>query len=518
MNGEPLSPRQSLLLSGASIAAYFLALFNAGSYNAINPHAMGAFGVSPSHGPWTMGDFFAAQAFGLVLGPALSARFGYLEVFRGSIWTAAAGSLLCAAAPTFLPFLGGRILQGFGSGVAVPLAQTILLEQHPEERRPVVAAFWSMAGLAPYSLSPVAGALMEERWGWRSWFLVNAPLLLLAGEICVLLAGRPDVRPSRPWDRIGALLLGSGILSIQSALNMGDDYDWYNSPLVVGLLLGGLIAIAYFVVWELGERYPLIDLRLFLRPGFSVGILTMTVAFFFFFGLWTTLLVRVQLPSFGGFTSFLAAQIFVPLLFLSLPAAGLFSQLPPKAHHLRLFACGNLLLFSLYCWLFSYYDYFERRSWFFPILGTQVLEGLCLGTLLRPLGGLMVAGLSPRKQAYALELSASFRALASGLGIDGFVSILYRRTAFDQKRLTETFPPFGPMTDEVLDRLHQSGLGEEQGLGWLLNHRLLLHANILSLEDAFRFAAWGFLVMAAMLALVPVVRLARRWLQESGNP
>ncbi|VVM07685.1 Multidrug export protein EmrB [Methylacidimicrobium cyclopophantes] len=517
MNGEGVSSRYQFFLSVASVAGYFLALFNAGAYNAVNPHAMGAFGVSPSHGPWTMADFFASQALGLILGPALSRRFGFLRTFRWATRTIAGGSLLCAAAPSFLPFLGGRILQGIGSGLAVPLSQTLLLESHPEERRPLVASFWSMAGLAPYSVSPLIGAWMEAQWGWRSWFLVNGPLVLFVGELCALLAPPRELPGSRRWDWVGTILLSAGILSIQSALNMGDDYDWYNSPLVLGLLVGGVGTLVYFVVWELGEIQPLVDLRLFLRPGFSLGILTLSIGFFFFFGLWTTLLVRLQLPTFGGFTSLLAAEIFLPLFVLSKPAAGLLSLLPPKAHHLRLFACANLLLFSLFCWLSSSHDFFQRRSWFFPVLGTQLLEGFCLGTLLRPMGGLMVSGLSLRKQLYALELSAAFRTLACGLGIDGFGSILYQRSAFAQARLSETFPSFGPIPEEIGRQLADSGLGGEESLAWL-TRRLILHANILSLEDAYRLAAWGFLLLAGVVALVPVVRLGRQWLRGGDLP
>ncbi|WP_018289938.1 MFS transporter [Verrucomicrobium sp. 3C] len=517
MNGDEPSPRDPLLLSAAAIAAYFLALFNAGSYNAVNPHAMGTFGVSPSHGPWTMADFFAAQALGLILGPALSERFGPLRAFRWATWTTAGGSLLCASAPSFLPFLGGRILQGLGSGVGVPLGQTLILESHPAERRPVLASFWSMAGLVPYSVSPLVGAWMEAQWGWRSWFLVNGPLLLFLGELCALLGPRLPMRPRPSWDWMGSLLLSGSILSIQSALNMGDDYDWHHSPLVLGLLIGGLAALAYFAIWELGERHPLVDLRLFLRPNFTLGILSLTLAFFFFFGLWTTHLVRLQLPGFGGFTSLLAAAIFLPLLFLSLPAAGLLSQMPPRAQPPRFFACTTLLLFSLYCWLSSSYDFFQRRSWFFPMLGTQLLEGLCLGTLLRPMGGLMVSGLSPRKQLYALELSAAFRTLACGLGIVGFGSVLYQRSAFDQARLTETFPPFGTQTEEIGRQLAESGLQGQQALAWL-TRRLLLHVNILSLDDAYRFAAWGFLLLAVGVALPPLFRSGRQWLHSDHVP
>ncbi len=517
MRGDENSGTNRFLLSASAIAGYFLALFNAGAYNAVNPHAMGAFGVSPSHGPWTMADFFAAQALGLVLGPALSERFGPLRIFRWATWTVAGGSLLCAAAPSFESFLVGRLGQGFGSGLAVPLSQTILLESHPVERRPIVASFWSMAGLAPYSVSPLVGAWMEAHWGWRSWFLANGPLLLLSGEICALFASDPPLGRKRPWDWVGALLLTGAILSLQAALNMGDDYDWYRSGLVLGLLLAGLGALAYFVVWELGELHPLVDLRLFLRPGFTFGITILTVAFFFFFGLWTTLLVRLQLPGFGGFPSLLAAAIFLPLFLLSKPAAGLLSQLPPRAHHLHLFACANFLLFALFCWLSSRYDFFERRSWFFPMLGTQLLEGFCLGTLLRPAGGLMVSGLSPRKQLYALELSVALRTLACGLGIDGIGSILYQRAAFDQKRLAETLPAFGSPTEEVFRSLAEGGPKNEEALAWLAR-RLSLHANILSLDDAFRLAAWGFLLLAAVVSLAPMLRLGRRRAAEDRFP
>ena len=140
--------------------------------------------------------------------------------------------------------------------------------------------------------------------------------------------------------------------------------------------------LAYFIVWELAERSPLLDLRLFARRNFAIGSIMLSLSFMLMYGLLSVLLVRLQVVA--GYTSFLAGSVLLPLVFLAKPMASVMHRIVHR-FDARLLVCINMLLFALYCGWISRYDFFGRGGWFTQPLWAQVLEGFCLGGLFVPL-------------------------------------------------------------------------------------------------------------------------------------
>lgn len=503
--GAALNGFEFFCLNAGLLLGNLLILFNTGAFASISLHATGNLGVSPSHASWIQTYYFVSLALALPTSGWIAARLGESRVFVAAMLLLASGSAVCSLAENLPLFLLGRVFQGFFGGIALPLSQTLLLREYPAAKKSLAVSIWSMAALSPFTLGPAVGGWIADTMSWRWLFHLNLPLALFSAGVVGSL-GRETGAPSRrkPFDVTGFILLALSLACLQSVLNQGQDADWYNSPLIVGLAVAGLLALACFAAWELSELHPLIDLRLFRRRNFTVGTISLSLAFLLMYGLLSVLLVRLQ--SVAGYTSFLAGSVLLPLLIFTKPMASILHRVV-HGFDARALASLNLLAFALFCLWTSTYDFFGRYGFFAQMLGSQILEGFCLGGLFVPLTTLFLSGLNPRRQLQAVDLGSMLRVLG-GSAASPLLSVIWeQRAAFHQSRLIETLTVYDGVGREAISRLEGAGLPHSTTLA-LLARRAGQHAAVLGLDDAFRLAAWIFLALAAFVWLADPVKPA----------
>ncbi len=493
-----LTGTQFLCLNFSLLLGNVLVLFNTGAFASISLHATGELGVSPSHAAWIQTYYFLSLAMALPVSTWLAARLGQVRLFVSAMVVMALGSLVCSLTHDLIWFLLGRVLQGFFGGLTIPLSQAMLLREYPESRKPFAVALWSAAALSPFTLGPAAGGWIADHLGWHWLFYLNVPLpLFSAAVVWALLFDRKWELSRLPFDRAGFVLLAIALTCAQTVLNQGQDADWYNSPWLIWMALAGSLALAYFVVWELGERHPLLDLRLLARRNFIVGTVGLSLSFMLMYGLLSVLLVRLQ--AVAGYTSFMVGSVLLPLFLLAKPMAVFFHRIV-RRFDARLLASLNMLAFATYCLWTSRYDFFERGSLFSRPLWSQVLEGFCLGGLFVPMTTLFLSRLNPRRQTLAVEFGGMLRVLGGGLGSPLLGVLWDRRAAFHQSRLIETFSTYEASGREVIASLHVSGF-QGQTATAKLTAIANQHAAILGLDDVFRLSGWFYLGLAAFVWL-----------------
>lgn len=501
LNNDHTGPRalnlvEFLALHVGLLLGNVLVLFNTGAFASVVLHATGDLGVSPSHASWMQTYYFVCLALALPVSTWAASALGEVRLYVWAMGLMALASLLCATTDDLILFLLGRALQGFFGGLTIPLSQTLLMREYPDASKPFAVSLWSIAALSPFTLGPAAGGWIADELGWRWLFYLNVPLPLLSAALTwALLFDRATVPHKSPFDAIGFVLLAGTLLCLQTALNQGQDADWFNSPPLVGIALIGLLLLAYFIVWELAQRTPLLDLRLLARRNFAIGSFTLGVGFMAMYGLLSVLLIRLQVVA--GYTSFLAGSVLLPLVFLAKPMTSLMHRIVHR-FDARLLASLNMLLFALYCSQTSSYDFFERGAWFDQALWTQVLEGFCLGGLFVPLTTLFLSGLTPRRQSQAVELGGMLRVLGGSIASPLFGVFWERRTAFHQSRLSESLSLYDAWQLDTITQLQAAGFDDQLAVAKLtgLAHQ---HAAILGLNDSFRVAAWLFVVLAALV-------------------
>lgn len=493
-----LSGVQFFFLNFGLLMGNILVLFNTGAFASVSLHATGDLGVSPSHAVWMQTYYFISLALALPVSAWLAAAVGEVRLYWTAMIVMALASLLCAVTSDLFWFLSGRALQGFFGGLTIPLSQTLLIREYPESSKSFAVSLWSIAALSPFTLGPAVGGWLADHLGWRWLFYLNGPLPLLAAALVwALLFDRQSPQRKMPFDGVGFLLLAAALVCLQTSLNQGQDADWYNSVQLVVMTLAGLLMLVYFIIWELAERSPLLDLRLFARRNFAIGSIMLSVSFMLMYGLLSVLLVRLQVVS--GYTSFLAGSVLLPLVFLAKPMASVMHRIVHR-FDARLLVSVNMLLFAVYCDWISRYDFFGRGGWFSQPLWAQVLEGFCLGGLFVPLTTLFLFGLTPRRQTQAVELGGMLRVLGGSVASPLLGVCWERRTAFHQSRLIESFSLYDGSDLETIARLNAAGLHDQLAAAKLAAVAGQ-HAAILGLDDTFRLAAWLFVGFAAAVWL-----------------
>ncbi|MGZ5586711.1 MAG: DHA2 family efflux MFS transporter permease subunit [Methylobacter sp.] len=487
---------QFIFLNFGLLLGNILVLFNTGAFASVVLHATGDLGVSPSHASWMQTYYFISLALSLPVSSWLANAVGEVRLYLWAMIAMTLASLLCAVTGDLFWFLSGRALQGFFGGLTIPLSQTLLMREYPESSKSFAVSLWSIAALTPFTLGPSAGGWIADHLGWRWLFYLNGPLPMLAAALVwALLFDRQSIQKKMPFDRVGFALLVAALVCLQTVLNQGQDADWLNSIWLMAVAIAGLLLLACFIVWELAERTPLLDLRLFARRNFAIGSIMLSVSFMLMYGLLSVLLVRLQVVA--GYTSFLAGSVLLPLVFLAKPVASVMHRIV-HCFDVRLLVSLNMLLFALYCGWVSRYDFFGRGGWFTQPLWVQVLEGFCLGALFVPLTTLFLAGLTPRRQTQAVELGGMMRVLGGSIASPILSVFWERRAAFHQSRLVESFSLHDGGSGEIIARLHAAGLQ-----GQLATAKLAgvagQHAAILGLDDTFRLAAWLFLGLASVV-------------------
>ena len=218
---------------------------------------------------WTVNAYTLTFAVLLMAGAALGDRYGRRRVLVGGLALFGAASAGCALAPSLSWLILARAVQGVGAAAVAPTALSILSAAFGPAQRPrALGLFASITGLATLG-GPLIGGVIVQNASWHWIFWVNVPIAAL---LIPLILGRLDRGGSSPrrLDWAGIALVSAAAFGLVWALINGNGSGW-TSPGILAALGGGAVALALFVAWELRTDAPLIPMRLFAAPAFSVG-------------------------------------------------------------------------------------------------------------------------------------------------------------------------------------------------------------------------------------------------------
>jgi EmrB/QacA subfamily drug resistance transporter len=281
---------------------------------------------------WTINAYTLTLAGFLLLGGSLGDRYGRRKMFlTGVVWFAGA-SLLCAVAPTSNALIAARALQGIGGALLTPGSLAIIEASfRPDDRGAAIGA-WSGLGGVAVAIGPFLGGWLVEAVSWRLIFLINLPLAVAV----VLISTRhvpeskdPGMAPG--LDIPGALLAALGLAGVIYALIEAGDKGW-TAPVVVVAGVGGLVALAAFVVVEARSPHPMLPLAIFRSRQFTAANLVTFVVYAALSG--SLFLLPIELQEVVGFSPLKAGTALVPLtivmLLLSARAGRLAQRIGPR--------------------------------------------------------------------------------------------------------------------------------------------------------------------------------------------
>lgn len=212
---------------------------------------------------WVVVSYLIANTIAAPVYGRLGNSFGRRNMILIALAIFMVGSVCCALAPGIVLLTAARVLQGFGGGGLMALSQALVGEAVPPRERGRYQGYLAAVAVSSNTFGPVAGGYLTQAFGWRSIFLINIPLGLVAGLLVLRLATQPGDGRRTTFDAPGLLLfimfVGPVILALEQVQRMQPSA----LPLIGGLIAFGLLSLAVLVWQEMHTNSPLIPPALF---------------------------------------------------------------------------------------------------------------------------------------------------------------------------------------------------------------------------------------------------------------
>ncbi len=471
----------------------FMNILDLSIANVSVPAISGSLGVSYTQGTWVITSYAVSEAIMLPMTGWLAQRFGQVRLFVTATLLFTVASLLCGFAPSFEVLVAARVLQGMVGASMIPMSQTLLTSVYPPQKRGMALGLWSMTTVLAPVIGPLTGGWLTENFSWHWVFLINLPVgLFVALMANAMLKQHESPRRQLPVDYIGLLLLAIGVGAMQIMLDKGNELDWFESPVIIGLAATSVVGLAFFIAWELTEEHPIVDLRLFARRNFLVGASCLMIGSMAFFGIVVTLPLWLQ--SFQGYTAFEAGKVVAfggVLAAMMGPIVGAYiGRIDARA----IATFGFLVAGGVSLWS----SHFTPDVDFWTVALTRLLMGVGISCFFMPLMTINLSGLEGRQIAAASGLSSFMRNLGSSFGTAVMVTLWSHRATLHQGQLVEHITPYSDATNQTLAQLQNLGMSQTAGLAWI-NSTIQTQAYLIATNDLMWIS--GFMMMSLILVI-----------------
>jgi DHA2 family multidrug resistance protein len=476
----------------------FMQVLDTSIANVSIPTISGDLGVSSDQGTWVITSFAVANGVSVPLTGWLMQRFGVVRTFVLSVALFTIASLLCGLAWSLPSLIAFRVLQGAVSGPMIPGSQALLINVFGPAKRHTALTVWSLTTLTAPIAGPLLGGYISDNYVWPWIFLINVPVGILCAYICWRnLKSQETPTRKLPIDRVGLLLLFVWVGALQIMLDKGKDLDWFNSPVIVMLCLVTLVAFAAWLIWNLTEEHPVVDLSLFKSRSFALGTIALCLGYAVFFG--NVVLMPLWLQSFLGYTATWAGLVSAPsgvtAVLTSLMVGRLMRRYDP-----RMLAASS---FGIYALSYFMRSHLTVDASFVAFMAPQLVQGFAMGLFFVAMLAVIFDGLPPHKIPAASGLSNFLRITAASFATSLTTTFWDRREALHQTRLADAVSIYAPAYQQSLAQMHQSGFTDQSTAGALMQG-LVAQSYLLSSLDLFYLSAW------LCVALVPLCFLVRR--------
>ncbi len=277
-------------------------------------------GVSGSSLQWIVDAYMLVFAGLLLAAGNLGDRHGRKRALQAGLVIFGLASVAGAFAASGSQLIAARAAMGIGGALIMPSTLSIVMDVFPKDERGKATSVWAGMAAVGVGLGPLIGGSLIEVSSWPAVFWINVPVVLAALVLGLRLV--PESRDPDPGalDSPGVLLSIAGLGSFVWAVIEAPERGWTDG-LVLGAFAAALVLAALFVRRQLRARDPLLDLELFKRPGFSLGSLAISSAFFALFGMIFLMTQYLQLVQ--GRSAIETGLVMLPLAFGLVIGSGL---------------------------------------------------------------------------------------------------------------------------------------------------------------------------------------------------
>jgi len=493
MNQPFRPPNLALTTIGLSLAT-FMQVLDTTIANVSLPTIAGNLGVSVNQSTWVITSFAVSTAIALPLTGFLTRRFGEVKLFIWSTLLFSIASFLCGLAQSMPMLIVFRALQGAVAGPMYPITQSLLISIYPPAKRGMALALLAMVTVVAPIAGPILGGWITDNYSWPWIFFINVPIGIFASTVVGnQMKGRSDVTSRPKMDYVGLITLIVGVGALQVVLDKGNDEDWFSSQFIVITTIVSVIALAIFLIWELTDKEPIVNLRLLRHHNFRTGTIALVLAYAAFFAI--GLLVPQWLQRNMGYTSTWAGFAAAPLGILPVMLTFIVGKYAPRTD-MRLLASCAFLVMGATCFLRS--EFFLQID-FWHVAGAQFIQGLGVALFFMPVTTILLSDLLPSEIAAGGGLATFLRTLGASFSASLTTFLWDHRAIVHHAQLTEHITPYDTSPQQALQAVGVTGQASNGLLEQLINQQ----AYQISFNEVFHMLGWIF------FGLILVVWLAR---------
>ncbi|HXS19953.1 MAG TPA: DHA2 family efflux MFS transporter permease subunit [Steroidobacteraceae bacterium] len=502
-----------LIATVISISA-FMEVLDTAIANVSLAHIAGSTSSSYDQATWVLTSYLIANAAIIPMSGWLSDVFGRKRYYMTSVALFSVASLCCGVAPSLGFLILARIVQGVGGGGLQPVTQAMLIDTFPPASRGKAMSVYGFTVIMAPMIGPLLGGWITDRFSWHWIFLINVPVGLLSLGLVHTMVDEPSLiveERRQRWargvhfDLPGAALIALALGALEVMLDRGVQADWFASPLIRGAALVAGACLVAFVLWELIERDPLLDMSLFKYRNFaSATVIIMTIGVILF---GTTQFIPQLVQQVLGYTAEqagLALTMGGIITLLTMPLAGILSgYVQPRVLMGLAFAVEAVAMWNM--------THFDTTVTFGDIALARMWQSAPIPFLFVPLISAAYVGLPGQKTNRASAMIAVGRNIGGSIGIALVQALLARREQFHQARLVAGLQPLNPLyahgvrslTQTLIARGAPPAAAARMAIGTLYQ-TVQRQASMMAFNDVF----WA--LMLFIVVILPIVFLLKR--------
>jgi MFS transporter, DHA2 family, multidrug resistance protein len=500
---EPWQPKFNPWLIAVVVSmAAFMEVLDTSIANVALPYMAGSLGASNDQSTWVLTSYLVSNAIVLPISGWFSSVLGRKRFFMMCLTIFTFSSLLCGIAPSLSAIIFFRVLQGAGGGGLQPLAQAILADTFPPEKRGIAFALYGVTAVVAPTIGPTLGGWITDNYTWRWIFFINLPVGILTLFLVLRLVEDPPwVRRAKSAgiriDYIGVAFLALGVGALQIMLDKGQEDDWFGSHFILTLAIIAGVCLVSLVVWEWFQKNPIIEVGLFRNLNFLGASAMMFILGLMLFS--TLVMMPLFLQTLMGYTSESAGLVLSGgglILLILMPVVG---TLTGKVQARYLIGFGWLTLSIALFYSTRRLDLDISFGFASFLRVTQVFG---LGFLFVPINLVSYVGMPREKSSSVAGLINFMRNMGSSVGTSMVTTLLARRSQVHQNYLVAHAGPGQPVFIQaaaaLTSRLTIAGIDAELAARKaysLVYQSLIGQASVLAYLDTYGVLAAGAAIM-----------------------
>jgi EmrB/QacA subfamily drug resistance transporter len=360
---------------------------------------------------WIVTAYALTFAALLITGGKLGDMFGRRKMFIVGLVVFTLASLACGLAPNAGFLIGARAVQGIGAALMNPATLSIITATFPPKERGQAIGIWAGVSALALAIGPLLGGLIVDNINWHWIFYVNVPVGVVGIVVSYFFIKESrDTSHEQSIDLPGLVTSGASLLALSYALIEGNNHGW-TSPEILGLFAGAAVLLAAFILLEMRQRLPMLDLSLFKIGSFVGANLVAMLVSLGMFGVFFYISLYVQ--NILGYSPTKAGAIFLPMTILIILVAPIAGKLSDRIGSRWLMGAGmGILGVSLLL-----YQRIGLHTGFWSLLPQLLLGGLGMALTMSPMTSAAMGSVPIDKAGVGSGVLNSFRQMGGSLGI-----------------------------------------------------------------------------------------------------